>query len=362
MRMGSFRRTFFRLIIFFMTCTLLLQSAALPFFSAAAEPFVSAHSAVLIELESGRVLFEKDSDSRMGMASTTKIMTALTVLSLSSPEDILTVPKEAVGIEGSSVYLSAGERLTVYELLCALLLSSANDAATALALCLSGSIAAFADKMNEKACSLGLTDTHFVNPHGLYDEDHYTTAYELALITREALKNSTLTQIFATYKTNIPLCGAQNGRLLVNHNKLLRTYDGAIGVKTGFTKKTGRCLVGAARKNGMTLISVTLNAPDDWRDHTAMLDYGFENYCRTVLFDVGEYKYSLPIVGYENALLTLTNTKALCLTLPKGSRSIEISVLSNRRFAFSPLRKGFVYATVEIYADGQTVSSPLAAQ
>ncbi len=362
MKMKLVRHSLLRLTAFLTIGVFVLQLASVPYCARAAEPSVSAHGAVLIELESGRVLFEKNADSRMGMASTTKIMTALTALSLSSPEDILTVPKEAVGIEGSSVYLTAGEKLTVHELLCALLLSSANDAATSLALCLSGSVEAFANEMNKKAYSLGLTDTHFVNPHGLYDENHYTTAHELALITREALRNNTLAKIFATYKTNISMCGTKNGRLLVNHNKLLRTYDGAIGVKTGFTKKTGRCLVGAATRDGMTLISVTLNAPDDWRDHTAMLDYGFEHYCRAVLFDIGEYEYSLPLVGYENASVLLTNTRPLCLTLPKDMRSAEVRVLSNRRFAFSPIRRGFVYATVELYADGQTVSSPLTAQ
>ncbi len=357
--MKCFRCKVTKLIAFFVVGVVMLELASVFFHAHAEVPSLSARSAVLIELESGRVLLEKNANSRMGMASTTKIMTALTALTLAKPEDILTVPKGAVGIEGSSVYLTAGERLSVRELLYALLLSSANDAAAALALCLSGSIEAFADKMNECAAALGLKDTHFVNPHGLYDGEHYTTAYELALITREALKNDTLAKIFATYKTNIPLCGKENGRLLVNHNKLLRTYEGAIGVKTGFTKKTGRCLVGAARRDGMTLISVTLNAPDDWRDHTAMLDYGFAGYCRAVLYDIGEYKYSLPLAGSEDSFVTLTNTKPLCLMLPKGNIQAELSVYSSMRFAYPPVRKGFVYATVRVCADGQTADSPL---
>ncbi len=350
-----------RLIAFLVICVFMSEMATLPLSVQAAEPSLSAHSAVLIELESGNILLQKNANKRMGMASTTKIMTALTVLSLAAPTDILTVPSAAVGIEGSSVYLTAGERLTVYELLCALLLSSANDAAAALALCLSGSIEAFADKMNQKAADLGLVDTHFVNPHGLYDDNHYTTAYELALITREALRDSTLAKIFSTYKTNISMCGTKNGRLLVNHNKLLRTYDGALGVKTGFTRRTGRCLVGAARRDGMTLISVTLNAPDDWRDHAVMLDYGFENYCRRLLFDVGEYKYSLPLAGYENVFVTLTNTKPISLTLPKDEQQIKVCIYSNRRFLYAPVHKGFVYATVQVCAHSQTASSPLAA-
>ncbi len=347
-----------RLIVFFVTIVLLLEASAISF-RAHAEPTLSAESAVLIELESGKVLLEKNAHSRMGMASTTKIMTALVALSLASPDDILTVPREAVGIEGSSVYLSAGERLSVRELLCALLLSSANDAAVALAVCLSGSVEKFADEMNKLADSLGLKSTSFVNPHGLYDDAHYTTAYELALITREALKHDTLAQILATYKTSISMCGEEGRRLLVNHNKLLRSYDGCIGVKTGFTKRTGRCLVGAARRGGMTLISVTLNAPDDWRDHTEMLDYGFESFCRALLYGAGEFSYSMPIIGGDGKSVTLTNTQPLYLTLPKGKADIECAVYSSYRFVFEPVRDGFVYASVEARYDGQTASSPL---
>ncbi len=329
------------------------------FFYVSAEPAISAKSAILMDFDSGLVLCQKDAHKKMGMASTTKIMTALTVLQLLRTDDVVSIPPQAVGIEGSSVYLCEGERLTVEQLLYALLLSSANDAAAALAICASGSIERFADKMNEYAYALGAHDTHFTNPHGLYDKEHYTTAYDLALITRASLEDSTLKKIFSTYKTTIPLCSEPDRRLLVNHNKLLKMYDGAIGVKTGFTKSTGRCLVSAAKREVLTLICVTLCAPDDWHDHTAMLDYGFENYTRTLFADVGEYTYSLPLCGGVSTRVSLTNTEPLALTLPKGHASAEYTVNSNYRFIYSPVKQDYIYANVTVTVGDMSVCSPL---
>ncbi len=348
-----------RFLIFVFTLALTFNASA-SFCRVSAAPSVSAESAILIDADTGMVLLESNARERMGMASTTKIMTALTVVRLMDTQTAVTVPREAVGIEGSSVYLCAGEKMTVEQLLYALLLASANDAATALAICAAGSVDAFAQQMNTFAAELGLNDTHFVNPHGLFDEDHYTTAYDLALISREAMKNSVLRKIFSTYKEEIPLCGEPNKRLVVNHNKLLRSYEGAIGIKTGFTKKTGRCLVSAAERDGLTLICVTLNAPDDWRDHTAMLDYGFERFCRVTLADVGEYEYSMPLTGAEGESVTLTNTQKLCLTLPRDHGKAVYSVGSHHRFLFAPVREGYVCAELTVTVDGQTVRSPLA--
>ena len=207
---------------------------------------VSAESAILIEAKTGTALYEKKADERLPMASTTKIMTALVALELAPPETVVTVPREAVGTEGSSVYLFEGEQLTLEQLLYALLLASANDAAVAIACGTAGSVEAFAGKMNEKAASLGLRNTHFVNPHGLDDPDHYTSARDLAVIARAALEVPLIRKAVSTQKITIPHNAEDGVRLLVNHNKLLRTYDGAIGVKTGFTKRSGRCLVSAA--------------------------------------------------------------------------------------------------------------------
>ena len=349
-----------RALIFFLSAVMLWHASAF-FCCAEASIGVSAESAILMDADSGRVLWDKNAHTRMGMASTTKIMTALTVLRLSSPEDTVAVSDIAIGTEGSSIYLCKGEKMTVEQLLYGLLLASANDAAVALAVHCSESVAAFAEQMNLVADELGLKNTHFTNPHGLYDDDHYTTAYELALITREAMKDPLLAKIFATYKATIPFCGEADKRLVVNHNKMLKSYDGAIGVKTGFTKKTGRCLVSAAKRDGLTLICVTLNAPDDWRDHTALLDYGYENYCRVTFADVGEYSYSLPVVGGEGNTLTLTNTEPLAMTLPKSHGNAEYTVTSNYRFAYAPTITDKAYAHLTVSCDGQIVESPLTA-
>ena len=208
------------------------------------------------------------------MASTTKIMTALVAIESSPLDKNVMISDMAIGTEGSSLYLKKGEIMSMSDLLMGLMLRSANDAAAAIAYEISGSIEAFADKMNEKAASIGVTDTHFTNPHGLDDENHYTTAADLAIITAEALKNDTFLEIVSTEKCIIKNFDGE-ARLLTNHNKLLSLYDGAIGVKTGFTKKSGRCLVGAAERDGMRLIAVTINAPDDWNDHEALFDFGF---------------------------------------------------------------------------------------
>ena len=328
--------------------------------TASAEIGISAKSAILIDADGGGVLFSKNAYERMGMASTTKIMTALTVLRLSDVDRTVTVPCEAVGTEGSSVYLCEGEKLTVGELLYALLLASANDAAVALAIALAGSVERFCDHMNLYAAELGLENTHFTNPHGLSDSDHYTTAYDLSMISREALANDTLREIFSTYKKTLPMCGEADKRLVVNHNKLLRSYDGAIGMKTGFTKATGRCLVSAAQRDGLTLICVTLCAPDDWKDHTAMLDHGFENYEKHVFAKTGELEYTLPAVGADSDSVILTNTAPLTLTVKKGEQiRAEYRFTSSYRFLYAPIEKGYKVGYVTVICEGSSASSSL---
>lgn len=321
---------------------------------------LSAECAILTDADSGRVLFEKNADKRMGMASTTKLMTALVALQISDKNRVIAIPKEAVGVEGSSVYLVEGERLTLAELLRALLLSSANDAATAIAIALSGSVEAFAEKMNETAEGLGLIDTHFTNPHGLYDDEHYTTARELAIISAEALKNELIAEIVAEKKATVPHDGEADKRLLVNHNKLLRSYKGAIGMKTGFTKKTGRCLVSAARRDGLTLIAVTLNAPDDWNDHHSLLDYGFDNFERKIFYTAGAFSYALPLSDGEGETVTLTNLEPLVLTVKKDSSAASFKVEAPFRFAVGEVRRGDTFGCVTLSADGHSVTSPLA--
>ena len=286
----------------------------------------------------------------MPMASTTKIMTALVALELADPATEITADAEAIGIEGSSIYLTENETLTLEQLLYALLLESANDAATAIALGLSGSVEAFAAEMNRKADELGLRQTHFTNPHGLDDREHFTTAYELALIARAALQNDLLRQIVSTRKTTIPHQATNGSRLLVNHNNMLRLYDGCIGVKTGFTKKSGRCLVSAAERDGVMLIAVTLNAPNDWDDHTKLLDYGFSRYESVLLCDREELLMPLSVVGGEDASVMVCNVNALRVTLLVGHGEI-IKAVELPRFVYAPTRNGETVGRVVFYCD-----------
>ncbi len=315
---------------------------------------ISAQSAVLIDGHGGSVIYEKDAHIRRGMASTTKIMTALVALENCPLEKQVKIADEAVGIEGSSIYLAHGETLTMKQLLYALLLQSANDAATAIAIEVAGSVEDFAVLMNEKASALGLKDTHFTNPHGLYDDNHYTTAYELAVITKYALENDTFRQIVSTAKETIPLNKDDGTRVLVNHNKLLRIYENAIGVKTGFTKKTGRCLVSAAEKDGTTVIAVTLNAPDDWNDHKALLDYGFEKVKTYHLAAPDSITHKIPVVGGESDYATVTNAGGLSYTCEKQTANITSELVIDR-FLFAPVKQGDILGQVIFYNNGEEI-------
>lgn len=244
--------------------------------SAASAPKISARSACLYDMDSNSFIMDKDMNEKLPMASTTKIMTALLAIEICNLDDVVCVPSEAVGVEGSSVYLKEGDLISVRNLVYSVLLQSANDAATALAIYVSGDVRSFAELMNKRACEMGLFDTSFENPHGLDSESHYTTAHDLAIITSAAVKNEVFLQISSTYKYEFNL--SESTRLLINHNKLLKTYPSTYGVKTGYTKKSGRCLVSYASRDGKNLICVTLNAPNDWSDHKIMLDYGFNSF------------------------------------------------------------------------------------
>ena len=300
---------------------------------------VSAKSAILMDADSGQVLYQKNADERLPMASTTKIMTALCAVELAGLDKVIRVDARAVGIEGSSIYLQKGEQLTLLQLLYALLLQSANDAAAAIAIGTAGSIEAFAGKMNQKACDLGLENSHFDNPHGLDSEQHYTTAHDLALIARAAMANPTLRAICATRKITIPGAQEDRVRVLVNHNKLLRTYQGSIGVKTGFTKRSGRCLVSAAEREGLTLIAVTLSAPDDWNDHTRMLDAGFSAYEQVSLCGDEGFETLLPVMGGREQYVLVRNAANVSLTLPK-ERGALLCTVELPRFAYADVKAG----------------------
>ena len=347
-----------RFIALFLATAVMLLSFTFDSYAVEAPLSLSAESAVLIDADHQSVIFEKNCDRKMGMASTTKIMTALVAVENCDIKTTIEVSPKAVGIEGSSIYLFASERFTLEELLYALLLRSANDAAAAIAIAVGGSIENFAEMMNERASEMGLQNTHFTNPHGLSDKEHYTSAKDLAIITSYLLKNETLKKIVSTYKITIPFDSEQeNPRFLVNHNKLLKSYDGAIGVKTGFTKATGRCLVSAAERDGVTLIAVTLNAPDDWNDHKTMLDFGFDSYESVLIADAGSFSYRLALTGGEKDYVVLTNTEAIRITLPKQRKKLELIVQTYHRFEFAPVYPRTVLGRITCCYEGKVLAS-----
>lgn len=363
--MPYLKKLFIRLICVALLCCAILPVGALDSSSAqvtAAAPSLSAQAAVLMDGHSGELLYGHNADERLPMASTTKIMTALLALERGELDIEYAMPAEAVGVEGSSIYLVEGERLTLRELVYALMLESANDAATAIAIILSGSVAAFADEMNRRAAELGLTGTHFTNPHGLDDAEHYTTARDLARLSCAALQNDEFRTIVSTRKRNITFNSGEGIRLLVNHNRMLRSYEGAIGVKTGYTKRCGRCLVSAAERDGMRLIAVTLNAPDDWNDHTALLDWGFASYVRVRLAEVGSYRTELPVCGGSVERLICSNSLPAELTLPAGHGEISCTVEAPR-FLMAPVTARRQVGQLIYRCDGEIIATlPLIAE
>ncbi|MBO5946363.1 MAG: D-alanyl-D-alanine carboxypeptidase [Clostridia bacterium] len=314
------------------------------------KPSVSADAAALYEPERGTFLYEKNLNKRLPMASTTKIVTALIALENLPPDKIITVDDRAVGTDGSSIYLEHGEAMDAESLIYALMLSSANDAAEALAYEISGSIDSFSLLMNERAKALGAKDTSFKNPHGLDAKDHYTTAHDLALITAKALENEAFVKICSTYKKTVT--SNLKERTLTNHNKLLNLYDDAIGVKTGYTSLSGRSLVGAARKDGVTLISVTINAPDDWNDHISLLNYGFNNVKSEILLKENELLYEIPVLGGNIGQVKISNKSEIKITYikkPNVRRHVELN-----RYFNAPIRCGDVLGRV-YFTDGDNV-------
>lgn len=241
---------------------------------------VSAQSAILMEQTSGRVLFEKDAYTKRRIASITKIMTAIIAIESGKMNDTVTVSSRAVRAEGSSVYLKEGEKIKLRDLVYGLMLRSGNDAAVAIAEHVGGSVEGFVFLMNQKAAEIGMRNTHFANPHGLDDaENHYSTAYDMALLMRYAMHNKEFRQISGTKVYRAPNPDEKWDRIWRNKNKLLTNlYEYCTGGKTGYTKRAKRTLVTTAEKDGMELIAVTLNAPDDWNDHITMYEYGFDHY------------------------------------------------------------------------------------
>lgn len=263
--------------------------------SAAAE--AAARSAILIEMETGRVLYQQNAHEPLPMASTTKVMTALMALENGDLNDQVTTGRNAFGVPGTSIYLSLGEQLTLEQMLYGLMLASGNDAAVAIAEHIGGTVEEFCRMMTARAREIGCENTQFTTPHGLPAEGHYTTAWDLALIARTAMQNPLFRQIVSTQRVSLPWAGHDYDRVLTNKNKLLSTYPGALGIKTGYTKAAGRCLVFAAEREGLTLIGVVLNCPDWFNQATALLDQGFAEWQMVTILSRGEAVRDVPVTG-----------------------------------------------------------------
>ena len=250
---------------------------------------VSASSAIVLDAQSGRVLYEKNADAKMLIASTTKIMTALLAIEHGGLQETVKVKREWTQVEGSSLYLREGEELTLETLLYGLLLCSGNDAAVAIAGHCGGSVEAFVEQMNAKAQELGMTQTSFANPNGLDHEEHYSTARDMARLAAYAMENETLARMVSTKTIRM------GGRTMSNHNKLLQRLDGCTGLKTGYTRAAGRTLVTSCERKGQRLIAVTLQAPDDWTDHSTLYELAFDTYPQTELVRQGQTARMLPV-------------------------------------------------------------------
>lgn len=312
----------------------------------AAEPSIRAQSAILMDAASGRVLYALDADTRSRIASTTKIMTGLLACEELELDAEYTVPAEAAGIEGSSMYLRAGERVTGRELLYGLMLRSGNDAAVALAILCDGSSERFAARMNARAAQLGMENTHFQNPNGLDEEGHFSTARDLAILTRAAMKNPDFREAAGTKSASF------GQRVLTNHNKLLWSYAGANGVKTGYTRAAGRILVSSAERGGRLLIAVTICDPDDWNDHVKLLDYGFSAFEKHTFLSAGEAVGTVPVVGGTRESVNVVSGGALSWPL-RSEEKTELR-LHYPKLVFAPVVPGPA-GWAELLVDGAAV-------
>lgn len=308
---------------------------------------VSAQKAILLDGATGRILYEKDVHSRSLIASTTKIMTALIICEQCNVLDRVRIPKEAVGIEGSSMYLREGEILTVQELLYGLMLHSGNDAAVALAIYCGGTVEGFAELMNDKARVLGLSGTHFENPNGLDSPEHYSTAADLATLSAYAMENP----IFA--KTVSAKTVTVGGRNLRNHNKLLWRLDGADGVKTGYTRAAGRILVSSAVRDGRRLIAVTINDGDDWNDHIKLHNEGFSNYAPQQLIRKGQCLGSISVISGESAQVDVLAADDFLYSISDQEQPYVL--LSEPGFAYAPVVEGQIAGMAYVCIGGKTV-------
>ena len=328
----------------FLLLALLCMQAAL-----AAGPNTSAVSAVLVDCDSGRVLYEKNPNEKRLIASITKLMTAL--VAVEACPDLsqkVKIKPEWVGAEGSSIYLRAGEELNLETLVYGLLLQSGNDAAVAIAgYCGGGDVNHFVEWMNQRAHDLGMKNTHFQNPNGLNNEQHYSTAEDMARLAMACMKNEKIAKIVSTKSISL------EGRTFVNHNKLLWQYPYCVGMKTGYTQLAGRTLISSAKKDGQTLAVVTLCDPDDWKDHKNLLEYGFTNFPKKTFVQTGDELSYLPVEGSLVRSVSVYAKDSISYPVAEGEKTKVKVELPDKVVA--PVTKGEIAGRVSVTVDGKVI-------
>ena len=315
---------------------------------------VSAKSAVVINAQTNEIVFEKNCNQKLSMASTTKIMTSLLACTSGRMNDIVTVvPDMLYGVEGTAIGLKPGYKMSLRNLVYGMLLESGNDAAQTTAFYLGGSVSSFALKMNGLAKQVGMKNTNFVTPSGLDSEEHYTTAYDMALLGAYAVKNPEFRSICSTKSITVDFVEPQLRMTFSNHNRLLRSFDGAFGIKTGFTKKSGRCLVSAAERNGVCFVAVTLNAPNDWNDHKRMLEYAFENVSEESV-DIG-LSDRICIEGAKEKFVSIRASENPVRISYNGSKGDFSCKLFLPAFIYAPVSESEIIGYAEIYKDDELI-------
>lgn len=347
------KRSAFLLCVMLMVCTTWITSGS----AACAAPEIAAEAAATAEVETGRILFSKNGDRQLPMASTTKIMTAVLAVESGRLDEVVTIPREAAGVEGSSIYLKAGEKFTLEHLVYGLMLRSGNDAAEAIAIFLAGDVPSFVKQMNEKAKEIGASHTQFQNPHGLPADGHYTTANDLARIAAYGMRNETFATIVGTKSMTMEPQGAGERRTIENKNKLLWNLEGGIGIKTGYTKAAGKCLVGAVENDTARVVSVVLNDQSMWDDSILWLNTSLKQLKKTDILSIGTVAGRVPVSGAvdQQTQVEAVTTDSFSFALMESEKEkidVQYDLYTGVQ---APVAQGDPLGTCTITFDGQIV-------
>ncbi|MCG8484630.1 MAG: D-alanyl-D-alanine carboxypeptidase [Clostridia bacterium] len=319
-------------------------------------PSISAQSAIVIDARTGRVLYEHNANNKMPMASTTKIMTALLAIQNNNLNDLVKIKPESTNIEGSSIYLKEGEVIKLKDLLYGLMLCSGNDAACAIAQHVGGNVEQFSQMMNNKVTELGLNDTNFMNPHGLNNQNHFTTAYDLAMISKEAMQHNTFKNVVGT-KLWIAQREGDRYKYFYNKNKVISQYEYGTGIKIGYTKRSGRCLVASSKKGELELICVVLNAPNWFNDSYRLMDYVFNKYKPTKIIDENQIFKTVPVRnGTKEYTKIIAQQKSILPLTDEEKKQISI-LYSVQDYLTAPVTRKNKIGTAKIYLDDQLLDS-----